>query len=138
MAQTKPHDIPNDPARRGRLPSVEALATFREKLDRLLQNGGSAEGAIDALIAFYDSRCERASDLRALGDALFAALNKSAPHSVTAGRYQDRHVFLRADDQVYLLVDGEGVARLPLDDAIRLATLMHGAPQTRLGSRRAA
>lgn len=123
----------------GNAPSSEALAAFREKLDQVLTNGGGPEDAINALLAFYGSRSDRASDLRLMGDALFSALNKAAPQSVTVGRYQDRHIFLRVDDHVYLLVDGEGVARrLPRDDAIRLATLLHGAPQASLGDLQAA
>ena len=138
MKHANENSGPGGPGVRGKAPSGEAIAHFRDQLDRLLQSGGSTEDAINALLAFYGSRCDRASDLQALGDALFTALNKTAPQSVRGGRYQDRYVFLRVDDQVYLLVDDEGVARLPLDDAIRLATLLHGATKSRLSELRAA
>lgn len=126
------------PAAHAGAPTTEMLATFGSGLDRLLARDGDDEAALNTVLAFYDSRCDRASDLRALGDAMFDALNRSDPRTAIAGRYRECHVFSRVGDRVLLQLEGEDIAQLPLNEAIRLATLLHGAPQTGRGTLQAA
>ena len=93
---------------------------------------------IDRLVDFFVSRCDRDLELSEIGETLFQALQLSQPCTTEAGRRRESFSFERVGDTVRTFVDRRLLAILQHDDAIRLATLLHGAPKTHLAERRAA
>jgi hypothetical protein len=112
-------------------PTAASLGRFKKNLDELLTRNPGPEARINALLDLFGTRCATANELRLAGEAVFAALNSARCRSAVLGRYH-------AGDDVELGAEGQRLATLKLDEAIRLATLLHGAPHTTLHRQRAA
>ncbi|MGD1982381.1 MAG: hypothetical protein PVF93_00590 [Chromatiaceae bacterium] len=119
-------------------PTAASLGRFKKNLDELLTRNPGPEARINALLDLFGTRCATANELRLAGEAVFAALNSARCRSAVLGRYHERFLFCRAGDDVELGAEGQRLATLKLDEAIRLATLLHGAPHTTLHRQRAA
>lgn len=119
-------------------PNAATLRHFNQTLDRLVRDAATPEARINALLDLFATRCATARESRTVGEALFAALNSTRPRPAVVGRFHERFVFHRAGDNVAFGAEGQHLADLPLDDAIRLATLLHGASDTTLGRLHAA
>ena len=119
-------------------PTAASLERYKQDLDVLLARNPGPEVRIDALLDLFGTRCATASELRLAGEAVFAALNSTRSRSAVLGRYHERFYFCRVGDDVVLGAEGQRLATLKLDEAIRLATLLHGASHTCLHRLRAA
>ncbi len=91
------------------------------------QQSNGEEFVLDALTDFFACRCRNTRQLQELGAGLFTALRRDASCSVTAGIFDEQFSFRREQDIVQIAVDQQKLAEIPLDIAIRLATLLHGA-----------
>lgn len=103
------------------------IAQFRLALDAIVGLHNEEESALNALIDFFACRCRNTQQLHTLGAKLFTALNSQAPVLVTIGVFDEQFAFRREQDDVRIEVDQQELAGIPLDSAIRLATLLHGA-----------
>jgi len=83
---------------------------------------------VNALLDLLSSRCQRPGQRRQLGETLFGALNRRGPQVVALDGGQQTVAFHRRGDVVEVQVDDRVLTQLPRDDAIRLATLLHGSP----------
>jgi hypothetical protein len=119
-------------------PDSASLRRFRQDLDALVARNPEPEARINALLDFFGTRCATAREIRQAGEAVFAALNSTSPRPAVLGRYHERFLFCRAADDVEIIAEGQRLATLRLDEAIRLATLLHGVSDATLGRLRAA
>lgn len=113
-------------------PDAASLRRFKASLDEMLARNPGPEVRINALLDLFGTRCATARELRQAGEAVFAALNSSRPRSAILGRYHERFSFCRSADDVEFIAEGQVLATLRLDEAIRLATLLHGASDSTL------
>ncbi|MGB5199928.1 MAG: hypothetical protein WBR56_08520 [Sedimenticolaceae bacterium] len=106
----------------------DEIAKFLTAMDAVgdPQSNGE-EFILDALTDFFARRCRNTRQLQALGAGLFTALRREASCSVTAGMFDEQFAFRREQEIVRIAVDQQQLAKIPLDIAIRLATLLHGA-----------
>lgn len=119
-------------------PDEASLRRFRLNLDALIARNPEPETLINALLDFFGTRCATARELRQAGEAVFAALNSASPRPAVVGRYHERFLFRRIADDVEVTAEGQRLATLRLDEAIRLATLLHGVSDATPGRLRAA
>lgn len=119
-------------------PNAAGLHRFDQTLDQLVRDAATPEARINALLDLFATRCATARELKTVGEALFAALNSTRLRPAVVGRFHERFVFHRAGDGLSFSAEGQHLARLPLDEAIRLATLLHGASDSTLGRLHAA
>jgi hypothetical protein len=119
-------------------PDSATLRQFKRRLDELVAKDPGPEVRINALLDFFGTRCTTARELRQAGEAVFAALNSARNRPAVLGRYRERFLFLRAADDLEVSAEGQRLATLRLDEAIRLATLMQGVSDATLGRLRAA
>lgn len=117
----------------------DEIAQFCEAMDAIVASKPcDAESSLNALIDFFACRCRNAQQSRALGARLFAALNSEATALITTGIFDEQFGFGRDQDLVRIDVDRQQLAVVPLDVAIRLATLLHAASQPNIGRSHAA
>lgn len=106
----------------------DEIARFQRAVDAIAsQPSNDDEISLDALIDFFVCRCRDGRQLYVLGAGLFTALRRESSYLVTAGVFDEQFAFRRERDVVWITVDQEQLAEIPLDVAIRLATLLHGA-----------
>lgn len=104
-----------------------SIQAFERACDDLTARAGNdPDPLVNALLDLIGSRCHETGQRRQVGEALFTALNKTGPHGTAIGGARETFVFCRRGDEVTVKVDGQSMTTLPLDDAIRLATLLHG------------
>ena len=117
----------NDLAAAGSV-SKDEIARFQVAVDAITgQPSNDDESVLDALIDFFVCRCRNSRQLSALGAGLFTALRRESSYSVAAGVFDEQFAFRRERNVVWITVDQQQLAEIPLDIAIRLATLLHGA-----------
>lgn len=126
------------PDDRVHIPTGATIRDFQQRLDAMLTGSDPAEATLDLLLDFFGSRCDSVDELKSLGETLFTALSRSAPQAIVTGRYRDRFLFDRRGNRALVHADGHMLATLHLDEAMRLATLLHGAAQTLPNAQRAA
>lgn len=119
-------------------PDNSSLRHFKITLDELVARDPGPEVRINALLDFFGTRCSTAREIRQAGEAVFAALNSATPRTAVFGRYHERFSFGRSGDEVDFGAEGQHLATLRLDEAIRLATLMHGVSDATVERLRAA
>jgi hypothetical protein len=118
-------------------PDSASLERFKSALDALV-GADRFEARISALLDLFSTRCGTARELKTVGEAMFAALSSSRPRPTVIGRYHERFLFCRVGDQLEVSAEGLQLATLRLEEAIRLATLLHGASDIMLDRLRAA
>jgi hypothetical protein len=119
-------------------PTGATIRDFRERLDAMVTRSDPEEATLDILLDFFGSRCDSVDELKSLGETLFTTLSRSAPQAIVTGRYRERFLFDRRGNCARVHADGLLLATLHLDEAIRMATLLHGAAQTLANSQHAA
>ncbi len=109
----------------------QSIAAFETALHNICRGDAAASGdpdfLVNALLDLMTSRCQVPGQRRQLGETLFGALNKRGPHSLALDGGEQKVAFHRRGDNVEVRVDDRVLTQLPRDDAIRLATLLHGS-----------
>ena len=105
----------------------ESISAFERTLSSICADDAtSADSLVDALLDIMNSRYHAADQRRQIGETLFTALNKSRPQTIEVGSDREVIAFHRRANRVDVRVDDRLMTQLPRDDAIRLATLLHG------------
>ena len=108
------------------------IAAFETALNNLCLHDATAadepDFLVNAVLDLMTSRCQALGQRRRLGETLFGALNTRGPQVLELDGGEQTFAFHRHGDTVEVWVDDRLLTQLPRDDAIRLATLLHGSP----------